>query len=364
MSAIAARRGGLFPSLFWTLLAAAIPVLLAAYYVITTFSHRLEFTDDGAVRVKAEYREVFGAAQPRIIEELDIALDAVERRSEEVVGRHLAELFAGAEANVSAYADFHYSVVGEYTELAALGAGDLASSMQERIFGADFDERAAAASAAITEEARVIFGEEWAAYESRVREITQFTPRDVAAVNLAASEISGYVLSDATERFSPDLLAGRTLGAGAAGFVGARVGGRVTREFSERFLRQLGRRAIAKGAGRASGLGGGASAGAAVGSVLGPVGAAVGGVAGAIIGWVATDAVIIELDELFSRDEFERDLLAMVTRAQLETAGAMAEELEAQLEQLGQGQSAIYQCLGGPDGCEAQSPRDILLREG
>lgn len=61
---------------------------------------------------------------------------------------------------------------------------------------------------------------------------------------------------------------------------------------------------------------GGAAAGAGLGTLFGPIGTIVGGIFGGIVGALVVDKVLIELEELYGRDQFKSDILASIDEAE------------------------------------------------
>ncbi len=253
-----------------------------------------------------------GLSESRIGALLGPAASVAERRALEVASAELEALFTPVHAAVPGYADFHYSILGEYIEMGELAFGSVSSNMEKRLFEG-FDQRLDAATARIDTTFTSAF--EKALYES-------------AAAEVAAAE-SGAVLGDATKvilddtvmRFATGKPVEAVVATGAAS-VGAKT---VAATISKTFLKGLGK-AVAKSAARPLSLGGGMAGGALAGSWAGPIGAAVGGAVGGAVTWFSMDYAIISIDELVSREVFEADLHALIDteRAQLEARIAEA----------------------------------------
>jgi hypothetical protein len=254
--------------------------------------------------------------QRRVIPFAEIAalVDEAAARAETAtvaqVDAELDAIFAPVEAAIPAYADFHYSVLGEYTQLAQLATGQVGAALEERLFGG-FQERldgalgtlegtfAATYASALEADMAEVLG------NAEIRFLTEGTRIALADAQARAS---------ATKPISLVLgVAGATAGRQAVKVVTAAV--------ARKLLLSIGRKTAAKTATRGTGAGGAAGVGAAAGAVFGPVGAAIGGAGGFIVGWVTTDYVVIKLDELMNRDEFETELRAMIAeeRAALRT---------------------------------------------
>jgi len=244
---------------------------------------------------------------PRIIPGETLARyidDAVERATDasaERLDAAVDAVFLPVYAAVPGYADFHFSVAGDYTELALLIAGRSGELLEDRLF-AGFDARAETAQSSLNSTFVTT-------YEQQLQ--TQLAawfgpegPRFVTPetqLRLETMRANATITQPISRAFS---VAGAVVGRRAVRFAG--------KEIAERVFRTFARRIAAKVALRGGGVGGGAAAGAAVGAILGPPGAAVGAAAGAIGGWLAMDYGLIKLEEAFTRDQFEADLRAMI----------------------------------------------------
>lgn len=202
----------------------------------------------------------------------------------------LDRVFAPVHAAIPGYADFHYSIWGQYAELgtAAMEAtglrDEIGGVMREHLF-AGYDARLAEAIGAIH-----------AAYDTAARESLV---RSGAAIGDGAADAVELVLRDAARRM---------IVTGPSGAVGAFGMAALVKPIASQILASTALKAGAKGVGKAAGLGGSATAGAAAGSVLGPVGAVVGGIGGAVVGWLLVDQAMIGLDAYFNRPTFEAEL--------------------------------------------------------
>ena len=246
--------------------------------------------------------------QRRVIplQEIAALVDEAAARAETAtiaqVDTHLDLLFGPVDAAIPGYADFHYSVLGEYTQLAQLATGQVGDALEERLFGG-FQERLDRAVASLE-------GQFNATYE---QELSAELSNALGNAELRfLTEGTQIALSDASARASTGKPISLVLGV-----AGARVGMQavkiVSRAVARKLLLSIGRKTAAKTATRGSGAGGAAGVGAAISAPLGPIGAAVGGAGGFIVGWLATDYAVIKLDELFNREEFEAELRTMIS---------------------------------------------------
>ncbi|MFT4621089.1 MAG: hypothetical protein ACI9KS_002217 [Sulfitobacter sp.] len=255
-------------------------------------------------------------AQRRVIPLAEIAAivdDAASRAQTATVSQvdnHLDLLFGPVDAAIPAYADFHYSVLGEYTQLAQLATGQVGDALEERLFGG-FQERLDGSVSSLEAQFNATYEQALNAKLSTALEGAELR---------FLTEGTRIALEDASARASTGKPISLVLGV-----AGARIGMQavkiVSRAVARKLVLSIGRKTAAKTATRGTGAGGAAGVGAAIGAPLGPIGAAVGGAGGFIVGWLATDYAVIKLDELFNREEFEAEIRAMIgaERAALRT---------------------------------------------
>ena len=232
---------------------------------------------------------------------VDDAAAYAETETVATVDRHLDAVFEPVYAGIPTYADFHYSVLGEYTLLTEAALGRVSSSLEDRLFNG-FQPRIEASVSALD---------------------VQFDRAYSQALNAQLSDTLGnadlrflteptrVALDDAKSRAS----VGKPISL-ALGILGARAGMQavkvVTRALGRKVLLSIGRKTVAKTAARGTGIGSGAGAGAAIGAILGPPGAVAGGIIGGVASWIAVDYAVISIDEYFNRAEFETELETLI----------------------------------------------------
>jgi hypothetical protein len=318
------RSGALFWWVFWaTLLALA---LLYTYAQIRISRIVLDEQDRPVVSLK--FLETYSRHLPRILADQDTRFSRASEHIEGIIDREIDAAFAPVHAAVPALADFHYSVVGEYAEIVTGLAGDMGADLhrilfEETQFTAQLQSRIDGIQAA----ARPIIADTLTAGEQDIQ----------ASLGLDASELAllrGVVtlsVADAEARFSNAYNAIRTAGAG----VGATaVGSILAKTMASKLASKLALKVSAKTVAKAAGIGTGAGAGAVAGAVLGPVGTAVGAVLGATAAWLATDKVIVEVDEYLHRDEFIGEIEATLEAEKRRIKGELRQIYQAYLAEI------------------------------
>lgn len=246
--------------------------------------------------------------------------------TEDAIRRGIDKAFAPIYTGLPAFLDWHYSVIGQYTQLGQAALGTLQEEFSARLF-AGLRERVASASADVDQ----VLGDELRrSIRLWVRNEGQTLPTE--ALRTTYQGILDAVVTDTVERFTVTAVTSgvAAAGAGAAGMVGAAALGRG-------LTRRLAASATGRTAGRAgAGVGsrwGTAMVGAAVGAVVGPVGAAISGVLAGAAAWLALDSAFVNIDEYLNRSSFERDLIELVneSKREIETAlSAAADEARAE----------------------------------
>lgn len=215
--------------------------------------------------------------------------------------------FAPAYIKISDFADLHYSVTGEYTELVYAAMGQLEAMIEEILFEG-LDERLEHGSSLII-----------AGFLDELRNIMEAEAKDRAAMSV--------VIKDMLRRFEATDLALKGIGGGVAGVT-------VTKAVSAAIAKKLITVTSAKTAGKittktVAGTATSAAAGAAAGSFIPGIGTAAGGIIGGIIGWFTVDKAVIELDEHFNRADFEKEIAALIDEQKALVKAEIREHIQA-----------------------------------
>lgn len=221
--------------------------------------------------------------------------------------------------NIPEFLDWHYTVVGQYTELALAAAGQLEQEIERRLFG-NLPEQVELASGAIAtvqeSEARALLAQ---CIESEVQ---------LLDADRETRELRVRMLNEAIDDTLRRLAA--SAGVSGSGAVGAGVaGGMLVKAMVKKLLASIAVKTTGKSGAKAVGSWKAAAALAAALSPLGPVGTAVGGVLGAAGGWLIVDRLAVEVDELLNRGDFEHELVALADERRAEIATAMSAAIEA-----------------------------------
>lgn len=307
-------------------------------------------------------------------------LAVLDERVEEVreglavsVDAGLAPIFAAAEGQIPAFADWYYSLTGEYTRLAAAAFGSLAELLTERLDELVFGPAGMAeALDALTERlgAEAVSGVQEGAREvqAHLLRLARSKALPAEAVAVAADWAPGERLGIQLAPFaaiSPEDIAAHGAAASAGVAAGAAVGGKLggaavakaatslaakpSAGAAGALLAKLGVKSAAKAGGAMGAAGSGAALGAALctgtvaGAAVSPACALVGGVVSGVAAWLLVDKAVVEADEHLHREGFEaalrealneqRDLLrAELVGRYAEGAAAVLKALRTDLE--------------------------------
>lgn len=255
----------------------------------------------------------------------DAARQALDATSPEIEVT-LDEVYAPVYAAIPKYADFHYSVLGEYTELASAALGQMSSEIEERLFSG-FQDRLREAGRQLDD---TYFQEYLAALEDlAVDALPERSGND------PLGPVTQKVLQDVIDR----ALITAPVATVAAGIAGSGAIKVLATGLAKKLATKVAAKAASKGAAKGTSTLMGVGTGAALCSWSGP-GAIVCGVAGGAVAWFGADAIVVSIDEYFNRDEFEAELRALVDEDRAEKESLLRQALERKADALGAASSS------------------------
>ena len=226
----------------------------------------------------------------------------------------LDSVYGPSYAAIPEYATFHYSVLGEYIELTEAVIGQMSEGLHDRLFDG-FEQRLADAVSHLDQ--RYV-----EAYHSILQEqISNLLTKE--GTSLPLGEVTDAVLQDAVARVKTTL----PLATVTAGIVGSGSLKAISATIATKLAAKIAAKASAKGVIKGGSVFAGAGGGALLCSWSGP-GAVVCGAVGGTIAWLLTDAIVVNIDEYFNRDEFESDLQAILDEDRAEKRDLLAAALE------------------------------------
>lgn len=221
-----------------------------------------------------------------------VAKEAADKAGAEIEPT-LDQVYAPIYKAIPEYAEFHYSVLGEYAVLASAALGKMSDTLYHRLYPG-FDRRFIDAAKKLDQKYSEAYNE---ALSLLVSDEKKSRPP------LPLGPITKTILQDAKDRAKITVpiatVAATATTSGALKALIASVAAKLAAKITAK--------AVAKGVLKGTGMLTGALTGAIACSWSGPFAAVCGGGAALVI-WFLTDAAIVNLDEYFHRDEFEAEL--------------------------------------------------------
>lgn len=200
--------------------------------------------------------------------------------------------FAPAYNNIEAFADAHYSVIGEYTELFLAATGQLEEKIQQILF----------------EGLQQRLGLAWNQISKKfMDELADNFKAD--AEHHAAMDL---VLDDMLGRFEASDLALKSSIAAGSGAAGVMISKTISAAIAKKLVAVSAAKTAGKTTAKFAGTASFAGTGAIIGSFIPGAGTAAGGIIGGIVGWFLVDKAVVEVDEHYNRADFEKELAALI----------------------------------------------------
>jgi hypothetical protein len=213
------------------------------------------------------------------------------------VEQMLDRVYAPVYEAIPAYANFHYSILGEYTELASVIFSEIDNAIRDRLYEG-FDQRFKEAVSLADQKHTEAFN---AALAERVLEKIELSPN--RTLGPATKRILEDTLGRAKVVMSVAMIAAATTSIGATKIVSAAVAKKLAAKIA---AKAAGKTAVKIGTTTTA-----AAAAAAACAWSGPL-AAFCALTAAGVAWVTVDVVVMSLDEYISRDDFEAQLRKVI----------------------------------------------------
>ena len=233
--------------------------------------------------------------------------EKVKSEIETLIDKKIDAVFNPVYGQIPKFADFHFSVTGEYTEIIAALSGDMSNRVLDVLFKEvgfernlqnELDEINRLSKDKVSGAVKRINDDFQSKMELGNDDMNLLTK----TLHLTDQDLRNRFYS---REFSTIKGADVVMGISVTGTVLAKVMGK---KLATKVAAKTAIKASAKGGSILGGAGGGALTCA----VGGPVASALCGLLGAAVVWFAVDKVIIEIDEYFNRDYFEQELRNLV----------------------------------------------------
>ena len=292
-------------SLFKIVLWATIILLALLYIYAQLHVTKIDRDAEGKVIVSEKYYEEWKQVLPEIFKDSETYYKEANFKYKEQVDKSIDGAFEIVYQEIPVFLDFHYSVIGEYSELSAAVAGKIGKHLERILFlESGFDKSLENSLESINREGEGLLTE----LLHRIREdLRQNFDLEESEIELL-STVATLSMDDAVERFGPAPLSIKAAGtmAGTVAIVKT-----IGSKLSTKLAAKLATKIAGKSAASAAGFGSGAVAGGAAGLLCGPAALVCAPVAALVTGtavWFGTDKLVLEVDEYFNRDEFEQEI--------------------------------------------------------
>jgi hypothetical protein len=307
-------------------LASALITFVAIFVYVPLFAQLEKWTGDhpnvieAIKKVERQAERIDGELyNPGTIEKLEVAKAVALGKlnvSRAKLDGQIDRAFDQMENNVDRYLDWYYSLMAEYVRLAKLMTGEIEGYMARNLYeqlqqGEAFKVVSDAIAAALASHMNVM-----AEYHQTVKAIMDAS-RMVLPTGAEAKVVKDVSLNDILSLPTHlDVVAfeGRAAGGAVAAGVSATIAAKVaSKGVFKAAAKALSKMAVSK----ATAVLGGAAVGAAIGSVLPGIGTVAIGALGGLIGGLAVDGALLKLEEVISRDEFKKEILAAIREARV-----------------------------------------------
>jgi hypothetical protein len=251
--------------------------------------------------------KVVNDERQNVIKEVDTSID-----------QGLKRIFSGVEAGIDDYLDWYYTVFGEYQRLAAVFTADAAAVTSEKLEQylfehGDFETRLADLDSQVEQITTGRFANTLPYLDAELDN----APCDIGRVNLAPLLALDRDKLGASAAVASGVGAGVVASKALAKKTAAAVVGKVAAKKSIQSGAAIASKALAKKGTSAALLS--AGVGTTVCAPAGPV-AVLCGVTAGLVTWLAVDKSLVELDEVFHREEMRADILKVLAGQQAELA--------------------------------------------
>lgn len=237
------------------------------------------------------------------------------------IDKHIDEVFEETiNSNIDKFLDFHYSIIGSYTELGTMAFSDYDKFVSQMLLGDDFADKMNQATQNIEKE-----------YVKSLKNHLDFI-ESVSTIGVDF-ELNSKALSHIKEDINANLLQ-QEVKLGVLGLaISAKIASVITAKIAAKSALKTGAKAGSKVVGSGSGAAFGASAGVLCGPgaiICSPIGA----VFGAVVFWIATDFAINKSDEHFSREDLKKEIEDFINLTKIELKNNYISILNPKIEEI------------------------------
>jgi len=214
---------------------------------------------------------------------------------EKKIDAHLNHAFGVIYGNIDNFLDFHYSIVGEYTQLGAMATGKIEQSVQEKLFPPSFTLRIKRLDPLIAKE-----------FQRHTQKHLNFVKSSLT------KDVNMELNSDAFKRLNADIEHHvETQKLKISAIVTISIASMVAKVVASKIALKASSKVAIKSSAKLATKGASTGAAAATGALCGPAVVICSPVL-ATIAWFGSDALLLEADEYLHRDEFKKEIIASI----------------------------------------------------
>ena len=209
--------------------------------------------------------------------------------------------FLSVENNIDNFLDFHYSVLGEYIELGAMASGNVAKTIEDKLFPKEFTLRTQKALESINLQYKQRVSEHFALIDS---ELTK-------DVNL---ELNSKIIEDLQKNITNNM---KIQSGKLASLVTIAIVPTIAKVISVKIAAISSSKIALKVSTKLASKSAAAATGLASGAICGPAFWICSPIAAATL-WFGTDAIVNSINEIYNREEFKQDIVKALSKKQEE----------------------------------------------
>ena len=259
-------------------------------------------------------------------EKIQINLQEQIDKMNEIIDNEVNTIFDEIiNKNLDAYLDFHYSIIGSYTELLTMAFDTNPEKiLMEKLLGEDFSINVDKATNNILEQYKKSFMDH------------QYFIKDIATEGVD-TELNSEVL----KKIKMDIDSNLTNQTIKTGVIGAALVTKITSivlaKISAKVVIKTGAKVGTKVAAASSGAAGGAAAGGVGGAMCGPAAiicSPIGAIVGAGVAWFTTDAIVNTVDEKIYRDELKNEIVNALNSEKIDMRNKYVKVFQDEINQI------------------------------
>lgn len=233
------------------------------------------------------------------------------------IDTNIDNLFNSIENNVDSFLDFHYSVVGEYTELGAMATNKINEIIQKRLFGSDFEK-------SVKE-----------AFEKIDINYKDSVNKHIQMIHVSATlNVDHKLNNDIFARLENDISSFSSMQEAKLGLVvGAKLIPKIAQVISAKVALKASGKFLVKSSAKAGAKYATTGAAALAGTTCGPF-VWICSPLLAITAWFATDSVVVNIDEYYNREEFKKEILEVINEQKVILKNNTKLEYKSSFEEL------------------------------